>query len=458
MSVVLTVDQQLEEFWGWHPPLLKPHAKHTKSDQTRPPSHYDMHLDERLRLKRIVPFPSLLTDLTAVVDNALRDVQVNLPPTDDRAAFLQRHRAQTLGEMVTSVKDEDGVADFYMNSTAKFCAPVASMLGLQHPQWKSVLVCDRQTHQKASAIADGFLKINTEVEEAGFLASPLKPEIECHLKAIAREGLSNLAVWEFKNLLAGSEEVMRAIGSLKGPFDWFTCPEEDNFLCGADSKHLTKGGKLTITGSPMGFDAAKTPWDINKKASRSHKRKIKLNRGEDEDDRDYEDDGDYDDDVDYLPSGYVIEATDLGKAHNIIQQVILFTLSYNIDIDYSDFQKTWAEAVRNDATILVVNSGNFEFIGVRHRDSQTLFLSPLIEVQTTPAYAKLHTGLYIAAFHDTVCRALQLRNAKKRPPTWTHKYYPDDEYDYGEDVSQKVSCTCTLLRKYCSRASPSYRM
>jgi hypothetical protein len=102
------------------------------------------------------------------------------------------------------------------------------------------------------------------------------------------------------------------------------------------------------------------------------------------------------------------------------------------------FQKTWAQAVRSDATLLVVSSGNFEFIGVRHRESQTLYLSPLIDVQNTSTYAKLHTGLYLAAFRDVVSRAVQLRDARTPPLSWTRKYYPDEE-DHGDDVTVKIS-------------------
>jgi hypothetical protein len=79
-----------------------------------------------------------------------------------------------------------------------------------------------------------------------------------------------------------------------------------------------------------------------------------------------------------------------------------------------------------------VNSGNFEFIGVRHREFQTLYLSPLVDVQRYRAFAKLHTGLYIAAFRDTVDRALQLRAATELPLSWTCSYYPNQDSDDGD--------------------------
>ena len=324
---------QLEQFWGWHPPILERHAKHTKSKNTRLPSHYDMHLDERLRLKRIVPLPSLLTDLETVADKAVVAAPPDLLQIKQLNEFPHEGtRKAAMCKVSVSMLDEQGVADFYMNTTAKFCAPVASMLGLQHCHWQSSLIWDRQTHQRGSAIADGFLKINAHVhDDATPLLSPLKPEVQSGLDAIVESKLPHLAVWEFKSLVAGSLNVMQAIDSIKGPFKWLSCQEEALFLCGTDSKHLTKEGKLTTTGSPMGFDALKPPWDINEKTSRGCKRKRKLNQAEDG--MDYEDDGNYEDDLDgdHFPLGDIMDVDlkpkDLEKAHSIIQQVILFILS-----------------------------------------------------------------------------------------------------------------------------------
>jgi hypothetical protein len=426
MPGVLTDDQKLEEFWGWRPPLLERHPDHTKSAKTRPPTHYDTHLHKSLILKRIVRLPSLLTDLENVVDKAVDAARPFLPRTKKTSEFPHPWtRKQAVDNLVTSLHDEEGVANFYMNTTAKFCAPVASMLGLQHAEWISSLIWDRQTHQKASAIADGFLKINTKVETDDFLRSPLKEEAKNDLNAIAQAKFLHLAVWEFKSLLAGDIEVMQAIGSHSGSFHWQACTKVVD-SCGT-KKHL-KHGRLTSTGSPKGFDALETPWDIKREVSGDHKRK----RGRD------------DDDGDYSPNRNAVGE----KAHDIIQQVKVFIRSSHQNTNCSGFRKTWAEAVHSDATLMIFSSGNFEFIGVRHRDSQTLFLSPLIEVQSIPTYAKLHTGLYIAAFRDTAARAVHLRDAKKLPPSWTHKYYPDEECD-GDVVteastSQDVRLTCDL--------------
>lgn len=67
--------------------------------------------------------------------------------------------------------------------------------------------------------------------------------------------------------------------------------------------------------------------------------------------------------------------------------------------------------MRQNTTIIVFHCGNFERIGIRHRESQTLFLSNLIDVVhcKDPAHGKLHTGLFIAAIEDGLDRARELR-------------------------------------------------
>ena len=51
--------------------------------------------------------------------------------------------------------------------------------------------------------------------------------------------------------------------------------------------------------------------------------------------------------------------------------------------------------------------GNSEWIGIRHRKSQSLFLSEKVTARKMP-FIKLHTGLYIAAYRDAILRATQV--------------------------------------------------
>ena len=58
--------------------------------------------------------------------------------------------------------------------------------------------------------------------------------------------------------------------------------------------------------------------------------------------------------------------------------------------------------------------GNEEAIGFRHRESQTLYLSPLFRIDR-PQYAKIHIGLFIAALEDAIDRAKQSGDKSDRP-------------------------------------------
>ena len=77
--------------------------------------------------------------------------------------------------------------------------------------------------------------------------------------------------------------------------------------------------------------------------------------------------------------------------------------------------------VKNDATFLVLNSGNLEIIAVRNRGSRTLYLSDII-VTSDPGYFQLHVGLSIAAIQDAIDRAARLNASDASntlPLSWT---------------------------------------
>ena len=59
---------------------------------------------------------------------------------------------------------------------------------------------------------------------------------------------------------------------------------------------------------------------------------------------------------------------------------------------------------------MTLHAGLFEYIGVRHRATQRLYISELIDVHNCqdPGYGQLQVGIYIAALEDTMNRALQM--------------------------------------------------
>jgi hypothetical protein len=85
--------------------------------------------------------------------------------------------------------------------------------------------------------------------------------------------------------------------------------------------------------------------------------------------------------------------------------------------------QVWTEAVHEDATFVVINSGTYEIIGIRDRATQTLYITGVImTTASTCNYGKLHTGLFIAAIRDARGRSLRLRNSSPYPDSWTASY------------------------------------
>jgi hypothetical protein len=58
---------------------------------------------------------------------------------------------------------------------------------------------------------------------------------------------------------------------------------------------------------------------------------------------------------------------------------------------------------------MVLHSGNHEIIGIRHRKTQTLYISDVIQPPfcSNPSYGKLQIGLYISAIKETIDRMKQ---------------------------------------------------
>ena len=92
----------------------------------------------------------------------------------------------------------------------------------------------------------------------------------------------------------------------------------------------------------------------------------------------------------------------------IVQQASCFFVLPKIYNPDSRFQ-AWSQATKADTTIMVVQSGNYEFIGIRHRLSQTLYVSDIIQPHACeePSYGKIHVGIYVAATMDAIDRAKQ---------------------------------------------------
>ncbi|KAJ3515650.1 hypothetical protein NLJ89_g1626 [Agrocybe chaxingu] len=69
-------------------------------------------------------------------------------------------------------------------------------------------------------------------------------------------------------------------------------------------------------------------------------------------------------------------------------------------------QHAWSRAVQTDSTFIIFHCGRYERIGIRHRKTQTLYLSELVDtvLSSDPTYRALHIGLYLAIVKDLLDR------------------------------------------------------
>lgn len=302
------------------------------------------------------------------------------------------------------VVNEHSLTTDYRRRVAAPCSVIASTLIFQLQQWTNVFQWNETSMTNAHAQPDGILKINS--------ASPnfkkLTKEHQESVKLLQAHGLGTLALWEFKSLVAANKEVMEGIGRLSGnDFRWTTCRASD---C---NRHYTAYNVLTATGHKTGPDARQTE-DISKISA------LPLDMIKNK--------------ADPLPVYKDAESCEApvldntSKAHYIVQQVRNQSLIHDT-LDRSHFPQLWAELVNSDATFVVLNAGNFEIIGRRHRSSQTLYISPLIDISATaenPSYYKLHIGLYIVAWRDACERATSLKNMLLQPEEdWLSRYRRD---------------------------------
>ncbi|KAJ6614728.1 hypothetical protein B0H10DRAFT_130605 [Mycena sp. CBHHK59/15] len=339
------------------PPLLEPGPKRTTSANTRPPKHYDMHLHPGLILKCVQYLPSntsMPIRFCGIVDDALEhrdESTANLDfPTTLNLAGWDDARFMT---------HEKSVAKYYQATTASWAPSLAHTLAFQDPNEVSA-VHFTQTSADApgnGAISDGFLTLDImNVREAKI---GLSPEAKTDLELLEDERFCNSVVanWEFKSLAAGTKDVMDAVGVIahnKCPFPWIRCRSLDN--CSNKTQHLDRYGAVRVTGDRMGLDAAGS----NLLSLPDEAEGIPSNGSgtlffsSEESTVDESQGSEFDSSILSLPEM---------KARHMLQQI-------------------WAQAVKHDTTFLVLHCGNYEYIGIRHRATQTLYLSELIIPRT----------------------------------------------------------------------------
>ncbi|KAM6495989.1 hypothetical protein JOM56_008695 [Amanita muscaria] len=399
---------EIEALLSWNPPRLI----HSIPESIKEPS-----TTNRL--------PSLVQDLARNVDTALQAASNTLPPLDGFITVQQR--AAVRRSLPTKVTSEAGVVENYLQTTARYCMPLASTLAL-HPtasfsQWSSLLFW---TVPSDYGITDGVLRFIDEGDDDDdieALRAAIVKSMESENRRFfekMRDSMRPLATWEMKTISTGPLEVMAAVRT-PGKFAWTYC---DASHCDLNSRYQDERDKVALV--KVGPDAQTPPWSFPVQTSLDPENR--------------------DEEIDISPpliepsqrpatpqatnsaaaSGSSMQPPPPPSALKYVKESKKRKLGDH-DEAYKDRHdltaqslvlQAWAQAVRVDGTVIILHSGNYELVCLRHRNSQTLYVSDLIEPPTcaNPGYGKLQVGIYIAAIQDAMDRHKQQSTMSPKSP------------------------------------------
>ncbi|RDB15896.1 hypothetical protein Hypma_003546 [Hypsizygus marmoreus] len=425
-----TLPTELQLLFDYRPPTLTASGDWGSRPQVSPFWFYDRHLDEKLNLLHVKPMPTLPKDLAALVDDGILAMKLRgfpLPEVSSKSVLTPEEYRRGFQPYVS---DATSVGRFYDNTIANSCESVASLLAIQ-PQISE------------------YLPALMWVQRYGEWRPPSSWEEDFSIRMrFERRTGKHLMVNGLPELLG--DETMQNLKMLAQQFpELATCEvglvsEETEFIL-RDMDRLTAGGFKPIFCGTVGTsprnstctpppDAHSIPWSENKPlsglvrptskrttlASRSYastslpRRSRRLQK--------LSQDVEHERQPKTRTASQTPNSSD--SASRIKRQSDVFppiqrATPRSRQTEYL-IQHSWARAVRSDTTIILFHCGNFERIGIRHRESQTLYLSNLIDVphDTNPARGKLHVGLYMAAYLDTMDRFIQLREleSQAQPP------------------------------------------
>ncbi|KAJ7147738.1 hypothetical protein C8R43DRAFT_1237227 [Mycena crocata] len=365
---------------------------------------YDRHLDESLVLRRVVPHHALISSLASIADlelTGLLDLGVPLP--DDAAEKGHRLEAarsyEDLIDDTVEVAGSSGVAKFYDQNIAAVCLPIVSMLLIRPISWHSVFMwTDRESGKPPHEYDNPFMQngyslsirhVRRELRVPSGALAQFDAETKEDLLSLAKHN-PVLATWQIFSPSPQTDDILRKMGGTlsSGPVsatagfmpvqsrvvrtpDASTCPvllpdsPEDGEVRTRSARPSRRSARL----QSIPAHKSETRKIINPLPSRKQFPRIRP------------------------PSS---------NTHS--------TVPNNEVLAEDLLHHGWNQAVAEDSSFIVYTNGNSERIGIRHRETQTLFLSNLIDIpQCDPPYVRVHVGLYIAAFRDAVDRHAQSR-------------------------------------------------
>ncbi|KAJ6603736.1 hypothetical protein B0H10DRAFT_2078783, partial [Mycena sp. CBHHK59/15] len=410
MASEFSVDDNVRWLLNFCPPKLTSHADYgILPDQCL--TFYDRHLDEKLILRRIVSHSTLVSSLAAVADTEYKLVtDLNLAVPDDaeeKGHDLEQVRHWDL-KRSKPVAGSDGVAEFYADTIAAVCHPMASLLLIRPLSWYSVLMWNDQESRKHPNEYDNpqFVKngysLSIDHDERDFWMDPgdlrrFDEKTKEHLHGLAKY-CPVLASWQIYAPAWQTDGVIREMDRIAsfGPCVSGTgvsvhvpsrCVQTPD---ASTSASLLKGSaEMSGNSHPVSFVRAP---NLPRRSSRLRGMLRTPN-----------------------PKTPTSKPKDPPPSRKRFPRIQLPSLADRPTRPRNDrlaeefLQHGWNQAVYEDSSFIIFTNGNTERIGIRHRETQTLFLSETIDVpRCNPAYVRVHVGLYISAFRDNVDRYTQM--------------------------------------------------
>ncbi|TFK67771.1 hypothetical protein BDN72DRAFT_898677 [Pluteus cervinus] len=387
MSASEDLPEMLLKVFEYNPRQITPprshYYNHPQFCVTLPFNFYDRHLAPQLSLKRVVIDPSLPRSLSDHIDTTLEQLRsdghkiIPVGTTGDviYPGFTARNELYGKPTMET-------LADQYQASVGHFAAHFISTWAI-HPTaseyFPTLAFCHRKSgfpSYKDSVHSQDSLRFQLPINQRVEVLSSLPDRLKDALETLEYR---DLVIYQFYEMSEQMEQVFKDMDSL-----------EADLPCAA---YKTVGGlgERKAECQPIPYDAINAPWNITRcpvQTTGKHATILQI--------------GDKNLDV-VPPSCLRVSETKFDRMDSLTAAGLCY--------------HAWHQAVIEDATIIVFHCGNYERIGVRHRGSQTLILSSLIEVSKCqdPEYGKIHMGLMLAAVNDTLDRHEQSYHLQAQP-------------------------------------------
>ncbi|KII83383.1 hypothetical protein PLICRDRAFT_451808 [Plicaturopsis crispa FD-325 SS-3] len=462
--------EELETVFNWNPQNLDIAEKRVDNSPgrgTRDLCFYAKHIAPHLTLKRVVHVRDLHKKMAHALDEkmaALREQGVSLTSPDSEEGVYTRkgRREYSIRAGRYEMRNEIDVAQFYYRSTACYCLPIASTLAFHPDIWSSILRWSDEPHDGCYPIVDGTFEVMPLRDGLTRKGPDGEPEATIwdyvddvnfkHLREIGRR-YPRLATWQIMKVSVGVDAVLPRLMSMvhKGTFRWRRCrgdpclppkqTSESKFVLSKDSPEIVSLITSPLDSSPQPLPPlSDNPSSTPDESSTRNSTEIlddAFRRGGSSFDKFKE--------LDDAHQMYIRNALEASQNRAAARErgpaeSESGTLALTED---KLLMKTWTQSIRDNSTLIILHTGNLEFICVRHRESQTLYISDILHLpcMKDPMYGRTVLGVYLTALDDAIRRNTLDSAADKenvRPSTPPAVSTSDDGHESDGSAKKKA--------------------